>query len=406
MRKLISLAVILMLSLLAAQPVAAAPSASAADKSTKVIKLKIGSPVISINGKNQPLDLEGTVPVIENGITFVPVRAIFEALSADVRWNGETQTVSGIRGNLAVHLRVGSKIAYRNDEVLRLDTPPQIINGRTMVPVRFVAESMGADIKWDSKTQTVIITETKKFITLDNSTVYMEDTLAQVESILGKAKRIDPSHYDFEWHVYNENYSKFIMVGIKNGIVEAIYSNTKGFVTNNAKYGDTTVNMERGVTLYTDQFDNSKIHACLIISDNVVPETLGSDFFRAQELENFDVTNVFRVNYGLKPLAYDGTATAAARKHSQDMANKDYFAHINLEGLTPGERFKSTGGIYKGYGENIAAGDLLGINAFDGWVNSENHRSNILVSRQYMGVGHGYNAASTYKFYLTQFLYY
>ncbi len=391
-------------------------ASAALESMTKSITLKIGSPVITINGKAQPLD---GVPVIENGRTLVPLRAIFEALSLKVSWDSRTQEITGTRGNTKITLYVGSEAAYKNDAPMAaaLETPPKIINGRTMVPVRFLAESLGAEVKWLSETQTIVITEDPKFLSLKDITIYIGDPITRVESLLGKPDRIDPSEYDFNWHVYNSDYSRFIMVGIKDGIVEALYSNSKGFATNNAKYGDVITTEEwrskgqqTGIDLYMDRSDNDgnhKIHACRIISDDVTLKDKyaeNDEFYKAQELENFDATNAFRVNHQLKPLAVDDIAVLTARKHSQDMADKNYFNHTNLEGLSPWDRYKNNGGQKaSGSGENISAGRLLGIDAFDGWVNSEGHRKNMLGSHEYLGVGYGYNQSSTYRYYMTQF---
>jgi len=110
-----------------------------------------------------------------------------------------------------------------------------------------------------------------------------------------------------------------------------------------------------------------------------------------------------RTNYGLKALKIDDIAVKTARQHSQDMADKNYFNHINLDGLTPWDRYKNNGGKNFGSGENIYAGRLLGIEAFDGWLNSEGHRKNMLGNHNYLGVGFGYNKSAKYYYYLTQF---
>ena len=88
----------------------AATAETAADKPDRVITLKIGSPVITIDGKSQNLDTEGTVPIIVNGATLVPLRAVFEALEAKVDWDPATGTITGTRGNTVITLTIGSYI--------------------------------------------------------------------------------------------------------------------------------------------------------------------------------------------------------------------------------------------------------------------------------------------------------
>ncbi len=101
---------------------------------------------------------------IVNGRTLVPMRAIFEKLGCEIEWDGETSTVTGRRLNAdgetytVVKLTIDDATAYLNDSPITLDTPATLINSRTMVPVRFIAESLGATVKWDSVSQTVLIT--------------------------------------------------------------------------------------------------------------------------------------------------------------------------------------------------------------------------------------------------------
>ena len=88
----------------------------------------------------------------------MPLRAIFEALDAQVTWDGETRTVSAAKGDRSVSLTIDDVNATVNGAAEVLDVPAKIINDRTMVPVRFIAQSFGADVDWNPDTRTVIIT--------------------------------------------------------------------------------------------------------------------------------------------------------------------------------------------------------------------------------------------------------
>ena len=98
-------------------------------------------------------------PIVENGRTLVPLRAIFEGLDADVEWDQSTQTVTAVRGGIKITLQNGSNILTRNSEQITLDVPPQIVGGRSLVPLRAIAESFGAEVDWNANTRTVTITE-------------------------------------------------------------------------------------------------------------------------------------------------------------------------------------------------------------------------------------------------------
>lgn len=103
-----------------------------------------------------------TPPTIIDGRTLVPLRAIFEAIGAEVEWDGKTRTATGTKGGITVSLQIDNATAYVNGESKTLDVPAQIINGRTMVPARFISESMGCDVKWDGESRSVYITTAKK----------------------------------------------------------------------------------------------------------------------------------------------------------------------------------------------------------------------------------------------------
>lgn len=112
---------------------------------------------VIIDGETQSYDNDQP-PVMKNYRTLVPMRGIFEALGAEVKWYADTQTVEAIKGNTAIVLQIGSYIAYVNGEQVILDQPAEIINGRTMVQIRFVGEALGAKVEWEATSNSVIIT--------------------------------------------------------------------------------------------------------------------------------------------------------------------------------------------------------------------------------------------------------
>ena len=127
-------------------PISTMPSSASLPDEIKVI----------LNGAILSFDQQ---PIIQNGRTLVPLRAIFEALGADVQWEQSTQTVTAVRGNITVSFTIGSNILIKNGEQITLDVSAQIVGGRTLVPARAVAESFGADVKWLESTREVVITE-------------------------------------------------------------------------------------------------------------------------------------------------------------------------------------------------------------------------------------------------------
>jgi len=97
---------------------------------------------------NDELVMFDQPPIMQDGRTLVPLRAIFEAMGAEVDWNSYTQTVTGTKSGIVVVMQVGNNVISRNGQDITLDVPPQIVNDRTLVPVRAVAESFNAQVNW------------------------------------------------------------------------------------------------------------------------------------------------------------------------------------------------------------------------------------------------------------------
>jgi len=114
---------------------------------------------VTIDSVAQSYDV---MPIIENGRTLVPMRGIFEALGAEVAWDDATKTVTGTKADTKITLQIGNTAANVNDKEVTLDVPAKILDGRTLVPVRFISESLGCEVNWDDATKTVIINSSSK----------------------------------------------------------------------------------------------------------------------------------------------------------------------------------------------------------------------------------------------------
>ncbi|MGE5379734.1 MAG: copper amine oxidase N-terminal domain-containing protein [Methylocystaceae bacterium] len=111
-------------------------------------------PKVILDGRQISFDVP---PVIENGRTLVPLRAIFEALGATVNWDETTQTVTAAKDNTTIKLRINSTTASLNGQPAALDVPAKIMKNRTLVPLRFVSEALGTDVNWNNENQTAVI---------------------------------------------------------------------------------------------------------------------------------------------------------------------------------------------------------------------------------------------------------
>ncbi|WP_438444817.1 copper amine oxidase N-terminal domain-containing protein [Gorillibacterium sp. sgz5001074] len=109
-----------------------------------------------VNGDEPAMDV---APIIKNDYTLVPFRAIAEALKAEVSYNEEENSVTVVRGDVTVKLYVGQTTAYVNGVETQLQIPAEIVNDRTVVPVRFVSEALKSTVKWEGETESVVIYE-------------------------------------------------------------------------------------------------------------------------------------------------------------------------------------------------------------------------------------------------------
>lgn len=130
-----------------------------------------GSVNVQLNGKNIDFTDEKGNKVeaqIINSRTMVPMRKIFELLGASIEWNGETQTVLATKNSTTIKLQIGNEIAEINkngkNEKVKLDSKPIIVNSRTLVPLRFISESLDKQVGWDSENQTAIIIDYDYFL--------------------------------------------------------------------------------------------------------------------------------------------------------------------------------------------------------------------------------------------------
>ncbi|HHY95643.1 MAG TPA: tetratricopeptide repeat protein [Firmicutes bacterium] len=117
-------------------------------------KVGTGGVKVFVKGKKVNFDVE---PVVLQDRTIVPVRAIAEALGAEVRWDGETRTVTVVKAGKVVLIPVGSLKASVDGVEVSLDAPAVIIGGRTLIPLRFVSESLGAAVDWFGQGQVVAV---------------------------------------------------------------------------------------------------------------------------------------------------------------------------------------------------------------------------------------------------------
>lgn len=338
---------------------------------------------------------------------------------------------------------------------------PMLYNGTTYLPMRAVAKALEKEVLYDTKTRSIYIysegnepdikdnkddtpnlnqDDSQEFI-INN--ISIGDDKEYVIHELGEPKRQDVSEYGFIWFIYNQDYSNYIQVGIKEDKVVALYTNstnweskegiTYGVSASSVKkiYGEPLTYIQKGNTRYYinrdekesntfliddvytiifyDTYNNQTVTSVFLIDKNTELSFKGfygeasNELVEAYQYQIFDLSNAVRARNSLKPYIWDGLASKSSLLHSKDMAEHHFFEHTNLKGESPFERMINQGIEYSTAAENIAAGQSNAIYAHEGWMNSEGHRENILGEYQRLGVGVYFGGE--YRLYYTQNFY-
>ena len=184
---------------------------------------------VSVNGQILYLD---QAPVLKDGTTLVPMRGIFEALGARIKWDAPTRTVFANTAseealaanpqtpNTAVSLTINAPEATVNDQKVKLLAPAQIIAGNTMVPLRFVGEALGANVKWDGQHRLIRVLSDKAQLKVaenkaDGSIVKITAPDNQVAYMYIKNEADAPSTWDLAG-------LKRLQVGGQAGVVKVL----------------------------------------------------------------------------------------------------------------------------------------------------------------------------------------
>jgi uncharacterized protein YkwD len=252
------------------------------------------------------------------------------------------------------------------------------------------------------------------------------DSEKAVITRLGQPARKDLSEYGFDWYIYNQDYASYAQVGIRDGKVVGLYSPSdtweiNGIADGSAKtdvinqFGQPLPSILKGntrfvinygkseygtyesdgayISFFYDLHRNNVVTGVQVIAKPV--ELAMASFYPAgssaliasYERQIFDLANAARVKLGKSVLTWDETISGTGRKHSQDMAANNYFAHESLNGASPFDRMKADGLKLRAASENIAAGQTSAIFAHQSWMNSEGHRKNLLSDIQRLGTG-------------------
>lgn len=163
---------------------------------------------VELNGQRLYFDVP---PVLADGRVLLPLRTIFEQLGASVEWDGTEKKATGTRDGTVVELWIGNKTAKVDGKDVELDVRGMLVNGRTMAPARFVAESFGARVEWLPENREVVITYVRPdyYIDYSHPEIYLdargqsgipEALFKEIDSQLNiKTKELSDIKKIFDW---------------------------------------------------------------------------------------------------------------------------------------------------------------------------------------------------------------
>lgn len=128
------------------------------NETTNYIILQVDNPLMNANGKPEAIDAGiGTTPIVYNGRTLVPIRAIVEKMGGTVGWDDATSSITLTYKSTTIKLVVDSTTATVNGATKTLDVAPMVLNGRTLLPIRFITENFGGEVGWEDRTSTITL---------------------------------------------------------------------------------------------------------------------------------------------------------------------------------------------------------------------------------------------------------
>lgn len=218
------------------------------------IKFSLNSDIFLINGKK----VTAVKPIVEKGTTLVPLRLISEAFGLKVEWNNTEKSATIINGTSKIKLYISRKEAYVDKKPIQLTLAPRIIKGKTMVPIRFISEKLGAQVSYDKKTKTASIikynTSTNVVKSSDKSTTVTKssDKSTNVVKSSDKATNVTPVT-DASTDIIKSNDESTSIVDYSS----LLKSSTKEKVGDS--YNDWSINMPKSMQLTTKKFDCSDL---------------------------------------------------------------------------------------------------------------------------------------------------
>ena len=283
---------------------------------------------IQIDGEYKTFDVS---PVIISDRVLVPMRGIFETLDAKIGWEETTKMALATRGEHYVSVQIGNTDAFLNGEKLTLDVAPQIVNSRTLVPIRFVSESLGCKVDWDDSTKTVVITT-------DNTKT---DVIRKVAII-----KLDDLGYS-NYKNFDKAYEFFKSYGITNIGIGAIAKNVESGKSN-PDYNEFVSTVKKWIADGTEIWNHGYLHKRE--SSSQTEEMEGYEYFSVDSYETQysnlkKAVDIINSTFDYKVRTF-GSPYNACNKDTVKVL-KDKYSELGMETVMLGETLSAGKGAFK-----------------------------------------------------------
>ncbi len=318
------------------------------------------------------------------------------------------------RGDLSVFPDSGKVSSWAKD-AMRWAVAEQIINGSDgyLLPqgnatrAQVAALLMRFIIKIETAAKPVEPpVDPKHVVTAGTRKLYIGMSLEDLSEYAGAPEETLPTTAGYTWYVYGtKDYTDYVMAGVYENEVVAICASGADFSYRGCTANGSVAEAEEGdtyhITMLVDKNDNSTVYGILLTDDQFrVQYAATKEALAGESRVAFHMANAFRVLHGVGILTWCDNAATAARLHSEDMATQNYVSHTSADGRLFYMRLRENGVLYSTCGENLCAGYYSGIGANNAWVNSAQHRANLLSADfNRCGIGFGYGADSDYRYY-------
>ncbi len=357
-------------------------------------------------------------PIILSDTTLVPLRAVMETLGWNVKWTDETKEISITNGSKTIGLQIGSNVMTVDGTTAKLAVTPTLIADVTYIPLRAVSEALGAVVGWDGETNTASIytRNASSTLTIGNYSARVGSSVHKLISVCGEPSYKTVGENGLTWYVYADYLSAFMAVAVDGGLVCGYYTNSTIFTTSDGyNYGASATDTAReyklidgdGYTigLYYDKKDG------ILCAVQYMLEGFSSYHDIQTSLDNqarmgIDVLNSFRYAHGKNALSWSAPAASSSTEQAYYMAFIGELTHTGGDGSSAITRYLryNPGATWRAWGETICAGTDSIFSCINGWINSDYNRNIILSDKTHAGIGFVYLPDGKFKYCTAMFL--